>query len=85
MSTPALIAIGVSQVIQLPIAAFATVGFSLFGQVDFGLGTLLGIIQAMGVVVGAQIAHRVSARQLRQIVAGALVAVGLFMIVRAMT
>jgi len=83
INIPALAAIGVSQAIQLPIAIFATVGFSLFGTIDFQLGILLGLIMAIGVVVGAQIAHRVSAKQLRQIVAVVLVAVGLFMTVRA--
>ncbi len=81
---PALVAIGVSQAIQLPIAVFASVGFYLYGKVDFKLGVLLGIIQAIGVVVGAQIAHKVSAKRLRQIVAITLVATGLLMIVRAL-
>jgi uncharacterized membrane protein YfcA len=79
---PALVAIGVSQVIQLPIAIFASVGFFLYGEIDFELGALLGIIQAIAVLIGAQIAHRVSAERLRQIVAIALVAAGLFLIVR---
>lgn len=81
---PALIAIGVSQAIQLPIAIFASAGFYIYGRIDFKLGLLLGVIQAIGVVVGAQIAHKVSANRLRQIVAMALVAAGLFMIVRAL-
>ncbi len=81
---PALVAIGVSQAIQLPIAVFTSVGFSLYGKIDFKLGALLGIIQAIGVVVGAQIAHKISAKRLREIVAIVLVAAGLFMIVRAL-
>ncbi len=82
-SVPTLVAIGVSQAIQLPIAVFSTVGFSLYGEIDFKLGALLGMILAIGVVVGAEIAHRVSAERLRHIVAVALVAAGLLMIVRA--
>ncbi len=82
LNMPAQAAIGVSQAIQLPIAAFASVGFYLYGTIDFVLGALLGMIQAIGVIVGAQVAHKVSASQLRRIVAIALVAVGLFMIVR---
>ena len=81
---PTLMAIGVSQAIQLPIAVFSSLGFYLFGEIDFKLGALLGMILAMGVVVGAEIAHRVSAERLRQIVAIALVAAGLLMIVRAL-
>jgi hypothetical protein len=83
-SVPTLIAIGVSQAIQLPIAFFSTVGFALYGEIDFKLGALLGIILAVGVVVGAEIAHRVSAERLRQIVAIALIAAGLLMIVRVL-
>jgi uncharacterized membrane protein YfcA len=83
VNVPALAAIGVSQAIQLPIAISASVGFYLYGSIDFELGLLLGLTQAVGVVVGAQIAHKVSGKQLRRIVALALVAVGLLMIVRA--
>lgn len=79
LQVPALAAIGVSQVIQLPVATFASLGFGLYGQIDFALGTTLGIIQAVGVVLGAYIAHRVPAGQLRKIVAIALIGVGLFM------
>lgn len=84
LNVPALVAIGVSQAIQLPVAAFASIGFGLYGQIDFGLGTTLGIIQAIGVVLGAQIAHSVPAKQLRQIVAVALISVGLFLIGRTL-
>lgn len=76
---PALTALGVSQVIQLPVAIFASTGFYMAGEIDFGLGTLVGVVQAAAVLVGAQIAHRVSTVRLRRLVAGALVATGLLM------
>jgi uncharacterized membrane protein YfcA len=82
INVPALAAIGVSQAIQLLIAIFASAGFLLFGRIDIELGVLLGIIMAIGVISGAQIAHRVTAKQLRRVLAIVLVAVGLFMIVR---
>lgn len=85
INVPALAAIGVSQAIQLPIAIFATAGFLLFGSIDIELGVQLGLIMAVGVIIGAQIAHKVSASQLRKLVATALVAVGLLMIVRTLT
>jgi uncharacterized membrane protein YfcA len=84
LEIPALVAVGVSQVIQIPVAAFASIGFGLYGQIDFGLGTTIGIIQAMGVVLGARIAHSVPSDQLRQIVALALIGVGLFLIGRTL-
>ena len=43
-----LAAVGISQAIQLPIAIFATIGFMLYGQIDFYLGFILGIVQAVG-------------------------------------
>lgn len=84
LDTPALVAIGVSQVIQLPVATFASIGFGWYGQIDFELGTTIGIIQAIGVVLGAWIAHSVPSKQLRQIVALTLIGVGLFLIGRTL-
>ena len=77
---PALKTIGISQAIQLPIAVFAVTGFWLYGQIDLGLGLHLGIAQAVGVYIGAQIAHRLPVLQLRRLVATALVVVGAMMI-----
>jgi hypothetical protein len=82
INVPALAAIGLSQVIQVPIAIFASAGFFIFGRIDIELGVQLGLVLATGVVVGANIAHKVSADQLRRIVAVALVVVGFFMIVQ---
>ena len=77
---PALKSIGISQAIQLPIAVFAVIGFWLYGQIDLGLGLHLGIAQAAGVYIGAQIAHRLPIVQLRRLVAIALIGVGAMMI-----
>ncbi|MCP5100545.1 MAG: sulfite exporter TauE/SafE family protein [Chloroflexi bacterium] len=77
---PALKSIGISQAIQLPIAVFAVIGFWLYGQIDLGLGLHLGIAQAVGAYIGAQIAHRLPVIQLRRLVAVALIGVGAMMI-----
>ncbi len=82
MNIQALAAIAVSQPVQIPIAAAAAIGFGLFGEVDMLLGTILGVIQSIGVLIGARIAHAVRPSQLRRIVAVALVAVAIFMIGR---
>ncbi len=84
-NVPALAAIGVGQAIQIPVSVFATAGFLLFGRIDIGLGVQLGLIMAVGVIFGAQIAHKVSASRLRLLVAIALVTVGFLMIVRTLT
>ena len=82
LNYPALAAIGVSQAAQLPIAVFAIIGFGLFGTLDIRLGITLGVVQAVGVVLGAKLAHELSAKKLRQIVAAALIGVGGLMIGR---
>ena len=77
-----LAAVGISQAIQLPIAIFATIGFLLFGQIDFILGVTLGIIQSVGVLLGGRIAHTLPHEKLRMVVAITLIGVGLLMLGR---
>lgn len=79
---PALNSIGISQPIQLPIAIFAALGFLLYGQINIGLGLHLGIVQAVGAFLGAQVAHRLPVVQLRRLVAAALIGVGVMMVWR---
>lgn len=81
LRVPVLTAIGVSQVIQLPIAIFATIVFYVYGEIDFELGTLLGIVQALAVILGAYIAHKISTDRLRQMVAITLIGVACFMLI----
>lgn len=81
LQVPVLTAIGVSQVIQLPIAVFATIGFCVNGKIDFQLGTLLGLVQAVAVILGAYLAHRMPINRLRQMVAVALIGVAGFMLI----
>ena len=75
-----LAAVGISQAIQLPIAIFATIGFTLYGQIDFYLGITLGLVQSVGVIFGAKIAHTLPQEKLRRLVAITLMGVGLLMI-----
>ncbi|MDQ2787806.1 MAG: sulfite exporter TauE/SafE family protein [Chloroflexota bacterium] len=77
-----LTAVGTSQVIQIPVAAFATVGFMRYGHVDFARGTALGTIAVLGVLLGAALAHRLSLSLLQRIVAVALIGAGVLMAVR---
>lgn len=83
LRAPTLAAIGVSQVVQIPVAIFSTLGYVLFGQVDFFLGTTLGLVAAAGVVIGTSIAHAVPVLTLRRVVAVSLVCAGLFITMRA--
>lgn len=82
LNVQALAAIAVSQPVQVPIALAAGLGFGLFGETDLVLGTTLGVVQSIGVVVGARIAHAVDPVQLRRLVAVAMIAVAIFLIGR---
>ena len=77
-----LAAVGISQVIQISIAIMATIGFMLFGQIDFYLGLTLGIVQSVGVIIGGTIAHVLPQDKLRRVVAITLFGVGIFMVGR---
>ena len=82
MKVPLLTAVGLSQVIQLPVAALATVGNFQHGEVAVGASLAIAVLLVLGVVVGARIAHRLSAVLLKRIVAGVLIAVGVAMVIR---
>lgn len=82
LKLPALAAVGLSQVIQVPIAASATLGNALYGTVDVVVGAAIAVGLMIGVAGGARLAHFVSQALLQRVVAGVLVAVGLFIIAR---
>lgn len=82
MKTPLLTAVGASQVIQVPIAALATIGNFQHGEVDVGMSITIAALLVVGVVVGARAAHRLPAALLKRAVAGVLIAVGVAMAIR---
>ena len=82
LRTPVLASVGAAQAVALPIVGFSTVGYLLYGSVDFALGTAAGLVGAVGVVVGARIAHAAPAAALRRGVAAALLCVGLLIAAR---
>jgi uncharacterized membrane protein YfcA len=85
---PGLLAFGVaplttvaaSQLIQLPLVGFAALGYSTTNSVRFGLGTLLGVIASLGVLLGALTARRLQPPHLHRIAAVTLVIVGAFLL-----
>lgn len=79
---PALAAVGVSQAIQLPVAAFASIGYAVYGRIDVPLGVALGVAQGLGVLIGARVAHAVPARRLRQGVTAGLIGVAVLLVAR---
>lgn len=76
LGTPVLTAVGLSQVIQLPVAALATAGNLAHGRVDILVGGGIAVLLMAGVMVGARLAHRLPASTLRRVVAVVLVGVG---------
>lgn len=81
-SVPPLAAIGVSQAIQLPVAVFASVGYLLFSEINLAVGTALGVTQALGVLLGARLAHALPAPRLRQFVGIALLATAVLLLLQ---
>ena len=77
LRAPVLAAVGAAQAVSLPVVAFSTAGYVLYGSVDFVLGTALGLVAVVGVVVGARGAHVAKAATLRRVVAWALLCTGL--------
>lgn len=75
-------AIAVSQAVRLPVVVAGSAGYLQTGLTDIGLGTALGCIASLGVVVGAVVATRVHAEGLRRIVAVACLAAGVLLVVR---
>lgn len=73
---PVLTAIGLSQAIQLPVAALATSGNAYAGSLDLTMGCLLAFGISLGTFGGGKLAHRLPKMILRRIVSGLLVAVG---------
>ncbi len=82
LKVPVLTAVGLSQAVQLPIAALATTGNFLYGTVNMTIGVTLALALMAGAAIGARIAYAVSGTTLRNIVAWVLVSVGVFMIIR---
>ncbi|MDH3282822.1 MAG: sulfite exporter TauE/SafE family protein [Gammaproteobacteria bacterium] len=76
LKTPVLMSVGLSQVIQLPIAALATVGNWVHGTIDFKLGLMVALTLIVGVFVGARISHAVSSKSLKRLVSLVMVGVG---------
>ena len=81
---PLLAAIALGQIVQLPIAAAATVGNLLAGPFDVGIAVLVAAGLTPGVVLGRWTAKRLPVLLLARIVAVLLVATGVLLVVRVL-
>ncbi|MBX2868825.1 MAG: sulfite exporter TauE/SafE family protein [Acidiferrobacterales bacterium] len=77
-----LTAIGLAQVIQIPISLTATFGNFLAGDVNFKLGLILGAVLAIGSFAGARIVHVLPIAPLKKAVAILMLLVGMFILIR---
>ncbi|WP_354670636.1 TSUP family transporter [Amycolatopsis solani] len=76
LGVPALTTVAAGQLVQLPLVGFATLGYAAHGSVHFGLGSLLGVLSAAGVLAGARWARKLPGRHLHRVASGALVGFG---------
>ena len=72
-------AVAASQLIGLPLVAFACAAFGAGHQIRYGPGTLLGLVSGAAVVAGAALAGRLPQHRLRQAASATLVGVGVLL------
>ncbi len=82
VGAPILTALAAAQVQSIVIASVGTIGYAVQGDVSWSLALLIGIPELVGVVAGWRLARNLPAERLRVALAGALVLVGLYLIVR---
>lgn len=76
LGLPVLTAVGLSQAIQIPIAAFASIGNWMSGNLNVNLGLLIAAAMVTGTLAGATLMHRLPAESIRKFMALLLVVVG---------
>ncbi len=79
-----LAAVGASQVLQIVAALSGSIAGVQDGRVDFAVAAWVIAFELAGVAVGVQLAHAVSPLTLRRLAAALCIAVGSFMLVRAL-
>lgn len=79
---PVLTAIGLAQVIQIPIALMATAGNVMAGNINIRLGLGLAVLLGIGAIIGARFAHTLPLQTLKTLVSWLLVVVGSVLLYR---
>jgi len=79
LGEPVLLAVGLGQAIQVPISAVATVANLQAGRIDLVAGTILAVTLGVGIALGTPLAHGVSQRTLRWLVAVAMLVAAIVM------
>jgi uncharacterized membrane protein YfcA len=76
LGLPVLTAIGLAQAIQVPIAAFASFGNWMSGNLNFDLVLVIASVLVVGSFCGAWLVHRLPIEPIRKLIAFLLVIVG---------
>jgi len=76
LGLPILTTVGLSQAIQLPIAAFASVGNWMSGNLNFDLALVIATVLVVGAFAGALLVHRLPTEPIRKLIAILLVFFG---------
>lgn len=82
LGEPVLLAVGLGQAIQVPISAVATVANLHAGRIDLVSGSILAVTLGVGIALGTPLAHGVSQRTLRWLVAVAMLVAAMVMVGR---
>jgi uncharacterized membrane protein YfcA len=77
---PLLPVIGLSQAIQIPIAAFATIGNELSGIIRWEIVALLSPGLALGTFLGAKASEHLPVDKIKNLVALLLLGSGIYML-----
>lgn len=85
LGLPVLTAIGLAQAIQLPIAAFASIGNYLSGNLNFDLVAIIATVLVVGAFCGAILVHRLPVEPIRKLIAFLLVLVGAVIAIQQLT
>ena len=78
LAMPTRSAIAMAQAVQLPIALAATAVNWWTGQLDWALGLALGALLVLGWAVGDRVAAHIATLQLRRLLGGLLIVLGLW-------
>lgn len=82
---PVLTAVGLGQLIQIPVSLSADVANFQAGNIDVPLGLAIALPVTAGVMIGARIAHKQPASLLRKAVIAALLFVAAWMTIKSVT
>ena len=80
LKAPIILTIGLSQIAQMPIAFFASISNTIYGEINFKLGLTIIIFMIIGVYFGVKTSTKLDSNIIKRIVGYGLLIIGLFII-----